>query len=159
MAFVNEPMGEAGVELVRSLNLPMPPGFGGGMLFDKFQPLPSRIWSIDRERNLHFFVLCGIGRDKGEPPKYCCLNWDGFPIRVDVFDVGTGNNIDGIRDVWDIIRILAPRELQKVSQEQMCETIKEAFVVYSNRGNKNVKSVDFPNMSGVRFVSQEYMWR
>lgn len=159
MAFVNEPMGEAGVELIRSLNLPTPSGCGGGMYFDTFRPHIKDVWTTDNERNLRFFEMCGAGCDREHPPIYCCLIWNGKPIRIDAYRYGKGSNTIGVDVVWEIERINPSVELKNIPAEQIRETIKEAFSVYTKTIYGFVKSISFPSMSDVRFTSNKTMWR
>ena len=158
MAFVYEPMRQAGVELIRSLNLRTPPGCGGGMYFDRYRPDPETGWTIDHERDFQFFGMCGVGCDEDHPPMYYCLVWKGIPIRIDTYERGTGNNTVGIREEWRITAILAPKKLICVPEKEICEVIKEAFIAYAHRNNHNVLSVEFPHMPGVTHWAWESIW-
>ena len=153
MAFVNEPVGEVGRELIRSLNLATPSGCGGGMFADYFLPLKSRIWTIDHERNLQFFVMGGIGRwDREQPPLTCCLIWKRLPIIIETYSRNKGNNTVGIQENWEIEKILVYSELKKVPEEEIIEVIKEAFVTYAHRRNRNIKSVEFPVIPKIKYA-------
>ena len=156
MAFVYEPMGEMGVEKIRALDLSDP--ITGKPYFNTHRPYPKREWTIDCERDFQFFGMCGVGRDEDHPPMYYCLVWKGNPIRIDTYERGTGNNTVGIREVFEIACILAPEELIRVPEKEICEVIREAFIAYAHRNNHNVLSVEFPHMPGVTYWAWESSW-
>ena len=153
MAFVNEPVGETGRELIKSLNLATPSGCGGGMFADYFLPLKSRIWTIDHERNLQFFVMGGIGCwDREQPPLTCCLVWEGLPIIIETYSRNKGDNTVGIEENWEIEEIRVPSKLMNVPEEEIIETVKEAFTVYAHRNDANVLSVEFPIVPKIKYL-------
>ena len=158
MAFVNEPMGEAGVKLIEALKLPDP--VREDKLFFDMHPIdPEDEWTVDYKNNLRFFSMWGIGIDRNGYPKYCCLLWGDTPIRIDAYQSGKGSNTVGVDKIWHITSIYAPLELESVPSGRIKDAIKEAFVTYTNRLYRNVKSIEFPSMSEVSFVSKEWMWR
>lgn len=153
MAFVNEPVGEAGRELIRSLNLSTPPGYGGGLFADYYLPLERSIWTIDHDRHLQYFVMCGIGfGDREQPPLYCCLIWHGNPIKIEARELGCGNNTVGIQELWEIEKILVPSELKNIPEKEIIEAIKEAFVTYAHRRERNIKTVEFSYIPQVKYA-------
>ena len=130
------------------------------MYFDRYRPNPETGWTIDHERDFQFFDMCGVGWDEDHPPMYYCLVWKGVPIRIDVYERGgTGNSTVGIIEVFDIDLISAPKELIRVPSKEICEVIREAFVAYAHRDNRNVLSVEFPDMHGVSYYAWETIWR
>ena len=153
MAFVSEPMGEAGVKLIKSLNLLNPVGCGSNLYYnDFFAYLPKDEWTIDHERDLKFFVMGGIGRwDREQPPLTCCLIWKRFPIIIETYSCNKGNNTVGIQENWEIEKILVYSELKKVPEEEIIEAIKEAFIVYAHRDDANVLSVEFPVIPKIKY--------
>lgn len=153
MAFVNEPMGEAGVKLIKSLNLPAHSGAGHRNYNDFCTDRPEDKWTIDHERNLQFFVMGGIGRwDREQPPLTCCLIWKGLPIRIETYSRNKGNNTVGIQENWEIDKILVPSELKDVPEEEIIETIKEAFITYAHRRERNIEFVKFPMMPKIKYL-------
>ncbi len=158
MAFVYEEMGEEGVELIKSLNLPTPAGCGSGVYFDNYPSWPESEWVIDREKQLYFFEMCGRGSQKDEPPIYCCLVWGKTPIRLDAYRSGKGDYQVGVEITWEVVNIYAPKELMDLSKEEIVSTIKEAFIAHAHEDNLNIKGVDFPNMATPRFCDSEEVW-
>lgn len=90
---------------------------------------------------------------------YYCLVWKGIPIRIDTYERGTGNNTVGIREVFEIAIILAPKELIRVPSKEICEVIREAFIAEAHRDSAYVLSVEFPHMPGVTLWAWESIWR
>ena len=94
-------------------------------------------WTIDRERNIYFMIIGGVGareaNDLGIP---CALIWQGKEISVTLkLAKGSSDNLNKnpfIR-VWDLINI-GTSNVEMVSDKEILQTLKEALTVYGYSG-------------------------
>lgn len=62
-------------------------------------------WCADRERNAY---LVDIGGEYREMPYYYDLWWNGYTIRMEIGEGGSGNYDVGVNIVWFIHRVPIP---------------------------------------------------
>jgi hypothetical protein len=93
-------------------------------------------WTIDRERNIYFMVVGGGGSEANDFGTPCILNWQGKGISV-VLKLAKGSS-DNLNNhpfiiVWDLVNI-GPSQLEKISNKEILQTLKEALMVYGYSG-------------------------
>ena len=82
-------------------------------------------WCADRERNAY---LVGIGGGYQDMPYFYDLWWNGYTIRMEMYEGGSGNYDIGVNIVWFIHRIPIPEEIWD-HRDEIVQMIKDGFSV------------------------------
>lgn len=146
MAFVNEAISEADMDIFNSYKLESP--FTANLLIEPYK------WTIDRERDVFLVSLGGQGREHSEIPEYYALVWKKNIIIMETFSGGVGSASTGVEKWWKITSIKVPESLMQ-EKDTVMDLIKEAFDAYGSRNRRDcVKKVEFRFIATPVFIRE-----
>lgn len=145
MAFVNEKILEADMDMFNSFNLKSP--------FTR-KPIEPWMWTIDRERDIVLVEMEGQGYEHSEIPMFYALVWKKNVIIMETFSWGKGNYTIGAEIWWKIRSIRIPESLI-AEKDTIIKLIKEAFDAYGSEHKRaHVKKVNFEYIATPFFMPE-----